>query len=96
MKKKIMVVILASFLLTSGCNWFIPSEIKRETSLMKLNIEVALEEIEEIKKSSNKTEKQKKEEIIEKAVRTLERGLPHAVNLDNYVHGRKSESTDER
>ena len=56
---------------------------------MKLNINTAMREIDEIK-NSDKTEEEKLKAINEKAMRALKRAKPHAENFDNYVHGRSS------
>ena len=87
MRKIAAVLMVFCILCSSGCNYLIPGQIKRETSLMNLNIKTALKEIEEIDKS-DKPEDQKLRERSEKAVRALKRAGPHTENLNNYVHGR--------
>jgi len=89
MKKAIKVFMIICLLLTTGCHWFISGQIKRETSLMNLNIKTALKEIDMIEKS-DKPEAQKTKEIKEKAMRTLRRAAPHTENIYNYTHGRPS------
>jgi len=87
--KKTIAVIFMFFCIcfSSGCNYLIPGQIKREASLMNLNIKTALKEIEEIDKS-DKSEDQKLKERSEKAVRALKRAGPHTENINNYVNGR--------
>ena len=87
MKKIVMVLMLFCIYFSSGCNYLIPGQIKREASLMNLNIKTALKEIEEIDKS-DKSEDQKLKEKEEKAIRALKRAGPHAENFNNYVNGR--------
>jgi len=73
----------------SGCYWFIPGQIKREASLMNLNVKTAVKEIEAIK-NSDKTEEEKLKDINEKAIRALNRVKPHVENWNNYVYGNPS------
>jgi len=89
MKKLITGLMVVCLLSTTGCYWFVPGQIKREVSLMNLNIKTAVKEIDEIKKS-DKSEEQKLKEINEKAMRTLNRAAPHTQNVYNYVTGRPS------
>ena len=85
--KKIALVFLMFFVfLSSGCHYLVPSQIKREASLMNLNIKTALKEIDEIDKSE-KSENQKLKERSEKAIRALKRAAPHTENIYNYVSG---------
>jgi len=88
MKKIVVVTFMALCIcFSSGCNYLIPGQIKREASMMNLNIKTALKEIEEIDKS-DKPEDQKLKERAEKAVRALKRAGPHTENINNYVNGR--------
>jgi len=90
MKKTMVVVfIVLCICFSSGCNYLIPGQIKREASLMNLNIKTALKEIDEIDKS-DKSEDQKLKERAEKAVRALKRASPHTENINNYVNGRSA------
>jgi len=92
MKNKILIIILLtlSVVTFSGCHWFIPGAIKRETSLIKVDVTTCLMEIEQIEKDKSKTLTNRRKEVIEKAKRTLNRIKPHLENLDNYTQGKKA------
>jgi len=86
------ILIMAALLLTvgisSGCHWFVPGAIKRETSLMNVDVNTCLEEISNIENDQTKPEIERLKAVNEKAKRTLNRLKPHVENLDNYTHGR--------
>jgi hypothetical protein len=86
MKRFLCASLLLCVVFSSGCSYFVPGAIKRETSLMNLNIKTALKEIEAIE-NSEKPEAQKDKEVKEKAVRALKRAAPHTDNLYKYTHG---------
>lgn len=81
MKKICCVAVLACVLFSStGCSWFVPSALKREASLVKVDVQTSLAEVEALAGDAAK----------EKALRTLRRIEPHVVNIDNYMQGRKA------
>jgi hypothetical protein len=88
MKKIILLLILV--LCFSGCYWFVPGPIKRETNIMNLDIKTVLKEIEIIENDNTKTENEKIVEIKEKSLIVLKRLKPHIQNIDDYTHGRPS------
>lgn len=80
MKKMLLIIMLIS---CNGCAWLIPGAIKREASLVVVDVETAIKEIEELENGKPK----------EKALKTLNRIQPHIINLDNYMQGRKSDGS---
>jgi hypothetical protein len=90
-----VVVILSIVLLSSGCHYFVPGAIKRQTSLINLDVSTCLKEIEQIQSDPEKTEREKLEEVNKKALRTLKRLKPQVENVDNYTHGRPASSIEE-
>lgn len=87
----LLVLVLTTLFLSSGCNWLVPNAIKRETSLMKVDVNTCLKEIKEIEEDKNKTETEKLKESNYKMKKTLSRIKPHIENFNNYVHGNQSE-----
>lgn len=75
-------LLIPLMVLCTGCHWFVPTAIKREASFMALNIGVAVSDIKAMPEGPEK----------EKALRTLQRLQPHAVNMDRYMRGLKAES----
>lgn len=74
-------ILTASLLFCSGCYYFVPKEIKREVSLMRVIVETEIAEIEELEGDAAKA----------KALRTLRRLKPHVVNVDQYMQGKKAQ-----
>jgi hypothetical protein len=89
MKKIMISVLLILFLCCSaGCNWFIPGAIKRQTSLINIDVKTCLKEIKNIKANQSLNDDEKDDKIKNKALRTLIRIKPQVENIDNYTHGR--------
>jgi len=88
MKKTIIISIL--IVTCSGCRMFIPNSIKRESSLVKLDVNTCIKEVEAINENESTAETQRLKDSNYKMMKTLKRIQPHVENLDNYTHGRKS------
>jgi hypothetical protein len=88
MKKTILISIL--IIACSGCRCFIPNSIKRESSLIKLDVNTCIKEVGIIQEDDSINEEQKLKKSNYKMMKTLKRLQPHVENLDNYTHGRKS------
>ena len=86
----LIVVILLISPCLSGCYWFVPGAVKRQSNLVNLDVKTCLKEIDEINKDPNKTKTNKLKESHEKAMRTLNRLKPQVQNLDDYTHGRQA------
>jgi len=69
---------------------FIPNSIKRESSLVKLDVNTCIKEVKAIQENSSIDEIKKLKDSNYKMTKTLKRLQPHVENLDNYIHGRKS------
>jgi hypothetical protein len=77
--RRVLISILC--LCATGCSWFVPSAVKREAAMMRVNVEVALDEVRAQPDSPTKAT----------AIRALERLEPHVRNWDCYVRGQKAE-----
>lgn len=94
MRIKNLVFVFAFSIFFSGCHWFVPGAIKRQTNLVNLDVKTSLKEIKEIEQDSNKTEEEKLQESKKKAMTTLKRLKPQVQNIDDYTHGRSASSVE--
>ena len=81
MKRVIAAILVLSLLVTAGCSWLVPGPIKREASIVCIDVDVAIEEIQAMADGPQK----------DKALRTLKRLQPHLTNIDNYMQGKQAD-----
>ena len=81
MKKIVAATLILVMLGTSGCSWFVPGPVKREASVVRIDVDTAIEEVQAMPDGQPK----------DKALRTLKRIQPHLVNLDNYMQGKQAD-----
>lgn len=79
---KITAALIVIMLMTSGCSWFIPAEIKREIAIIKLDVDTVLKE----------TDGHEGMEATDKMNRALKRIQPHIENVSNYANGQPATS----
>jgi hypothetical protein len=89
------VLLTLAMVSVSGCHWFVPGSIKRQTNLVNLDVKTALKEIQKIEKDESKTEQQRLTEIKEKSLIVLKRLKPQVQNIDDYTHGRPASPIEE-
>lgn len=96
MKRALLFIAVLSVVFSSGCSWFVPSQIKKEASLMEIDSKTALTEISAIDTSAkgNVTVDGKEmtpaEAVKFKATKSLTRVNAHAVVLNAYMKGEKA------
>lgn len=92
--KKLMVAVIC--VACTGCSWFVPAEIKKESSLMKVDSATALAEVGAIDTSKPTTmidvgngmeELPTAEAVKLKALKSLKRTSAHAEVFDAYMRG---------
>ena len=96
MKSKwLIIAVLAVLPCLSGCHWFVPGPVKRQASLVNLDVKTCLKEIDAINNDPEKSKTKKLKESHEKAMRTLKRLKPQVQNLDDYTHGRQANRSED-
>jgi len=91
--------IIGLLLFAPGCAWFVPSQIKKEASLMKIDSKTAITEISAIDTTKptviidvgeGPKEMPTAEAVKQKALKSLNRTAAHAEVFDAYMKGQQA------
>lgn len=77
---------VAAALLTAGCTWFVPSDIKTEIDFMDTVVQVGVKESVGIEAVADDAAARTQ---AMKAVKALRRLAPHADNLKRWIEGKE-------
>lgn len=83
-KRSLLLVLVCLLIMSAGCSWFVPGAIKREVSLVEVDLKVAVDEVEKLEG----------DEAKQKAMRTFKRVIPHVENVNRYIQGKKAQHDD--
>ncbi len=76
-----LIIISVLCLCSTGCSWFVPGAIKREISIVRIDVDTAIKETNALEGDAAK----------KKALETLNRIQPHLVNINNYAQGKAAD-----